>query len=74
MAPMARARRRPDGSDRQRSGRVAHFERRHRLERMDMQTVVSRIFYFVAGFLAFPVMIAGGYGLTLWQTRKERYR
>ena len=35
---------------------------------------VTRIFYFVAGFLAFPVMIAGGYGLTLWQTRKERYR
>ena len=35
---------------------------------------VTRIFYFVAGFLAFPVMIAGGYGLTLWQTHKERYR
>jgi len=41
---------------------------------MDVQTVVTRIFYFGAGFLAFPVMIAGGYGLTLWQTHKERYR
>ena len=35
---------------------------------------MTRILYVVAGFLAFPVMLAGGYGLTLWQTRKERYR
>ncbi len=35
---------------------------------------MTRILYFAGGFLAFPVALLGSYGLTLWQTRKERYR
>ena len=35
---------------------------------------MTRILYLGAGFLAFPVALLGSYVLTLWQTRKERYR